>query len=69
MQISVLAEPMHTGAQVIVASYRSLWIREVGKLGWDRVGRLRHRSLMKPCEGRDEVDWMHPKAIMAKDKT
>lgn len=46
------------------AGYRSPWFRAVSALGWDWVGRLRHRTLVKPVdiEDRDE-EWVPCRAL------
>jgi hypothetical protein len=46
------------------AGFRSPWFRAVSALGWDWLGRLRHRTLVKPVEvdNRDE-EWVPCRAL------
>jgi len=39
------------------AGFRTPWFREVESLGWDWVGRIRNRHMIKHCNNRDKNDW------------
>jgi len=51
-QLQTLLPPNIKPILVTDAGFRSPWFRAVSKLGWDYVGRLRHRTLIKlECTG------------------
>lgn len=54
-----------TPVLVTDAGFRSPWFREVDKLGWLWLGRLRHRTLVKPVDAQDEDDWVPSRALYA----
>lgn len=39
------------------AGFRTPWFREVESLGWDWVGRIRNRHMIKHCNNSDKNDW------------
>jgi len=45
------------------AGYRTPWFRQVEKLGWHWLGRLRNRTLVKPVEVHAEDDWVPSRAL------
>lgn len=47
------------------AGYRAPWFRAVDALGWHWLGRLRHRTLVKPVEAHAEEDWVPSRALYA----
>lgn len=57
--------PAHCTPIIVTdAGFRAPWFRAVEALGWDWVGRLRHRTRVKPVEAPDEKDqWLACKAL------
>lgn len=48
------------------AGFRAPWFRAVAELGWHWVGRLRHRTLVKPIDIADEPEqWVPCRALYA----
>jgi hypothetical protein len=45
------------------AGYRTPWFRHVEKCGWHWLGRLRHRTLVKPIEAHGKDDWVPSRAL------
>lgn len=45
------------------AGYRAPWFRAVEALGWHWLGRLRHRTLVKPADAHAEDDWVPSRAL------
>lgn len=45
------------------AGYRTPWFRQVDKLGWHWVGRLRHCTLVKPVDVHDKVAWVPSRSL------
>lgn len=45
------------------AGFRSPWFRAVEELGWYWLGRLRHRTLVKPVDAHGEDDWVPSRAL------
>lgn len=45
------------------AGYRTPWFRQVDRLGWHWVGRLRHRTLVKPVDVHDKDAWVPSRAL------
>lgn len=45
------------------AGFRAPWFRAVAQMGWDWVGRLRHRTLVKPVGIDDEDAWVPSRAL------
>ncbi|RUL69167.1 IS4 family transposase [Dyella choica] len=55
-----------TPVLVTDSGFRAPWFRAVTKLGWHWVGRLRHRTHVKPVSVADEPDqWVPCKALYA----
>lgn len=54
-----------TATPVLVtdAGYRAPWFRAVSALGWHWLGRLRHRTLVKPADAHAEGDWVPSRAL------
>ena len=54
-----------TATPVLVtdAGYRAPWFRAVSALGWHWLGRLRHRTLVKPTTACSETDWVPSRAL------
>jgi hypothetical protein len=58
-----LAQVLPRGVHPILvtdAGFRAPWFRAVEAMGWRWVGRLRHRTLVKPVEVPDEIDQWVP---------
>lgn len=47
------------------AGYRAPWFRAVSALGWHWLGRVRHRTLVKPVQVHGEDDWVPSRALYA----
>ena len=45
------------------AGYRTPWFRQVEALGWHWLGRLRHRTMVKPVEAHGEDDWVPSRSL------
>ena len=63
-----LAELIPAGCTPIVvtdAGFRAPWFRGVEALGWHWLGRLRHRTLIKPVMEEQPEDWVPSKALYA----
>ncbi len=45
------------------AGYRTPWFGAVDKLGWHWVGRLRHRTLVKPADVDEKDAWVPSRAL------
>jgi len=45
------------------AGYRAPWFRAVDAMGWYWLGRLRHRTLVKPVDAHAEGDWVPSRAL------
>lgn len=45
------------------AGYRTPWFRQVDTMGWHWLGRLRHRTLVKPVDVPDEDAWVPSRAL------
>lgn len=45
------------------AGFRAPWFRAVAKMGWDWVGRLRHRTLVRPADIQEEDAWVPSRAL------
>ncbi|MDN5924754.1 MAG: IS4 family transposase [Xanthomonadales bacterium] len=45
------------------AGYRTPWFRQVDKLGWHWLGRLRHNTLVKPVAAQGKDDWAPSRAL------
>lgn len=54
-----------TPVLVTDAGFRSPWFREVDKLGWHWLGRLRHQTLLKPVDAKGEDDWWPSRGLYA----
>lgn len=59
--------PEHSRPVLITdAGFRAPWCRTVERRGWQRITRLRHRTLVKPVEIPDRVDqWVTCRALYA----
>ena len=63
-----LAELIPAGCTPIIvtdAGFRAPWYRQVEALGWHWLGRLRHRTLIKPVTEELAEDWVPCKALYA----
>lgn len=63
-----LAELIPAGCTPILvtdAGFRAPWFRRVEALGWHWLGRLRHRTLIKPVTEEQPEDWVPCKALYA----
>jgi len=63
-----LAKLIPAGCVPIVvtdAGFRAPWFRSVEALGWHWLGRLRHRTLIKPVAEEQPEDWVPSKALYA----
>jgi hypothetical protein len=61
--LHALARSMPAGVRPILvadAGFRAPWFEAVSAMGWDWVGRLRHRMLVKPCAVADTPDQWVP---------
>lgn len=45
------------------AGFRRPWFRAVDALGWHWLGRLRHRTLVKPLNAHEKDDWIPSRAL------
>lgn len=45
------------------AGFRAPWFRAVAEMGWDWVGRLRHRTLVRPVDVEEEDAWVPCRAL------
>jgi hypothetical protein len=45
------------------AGFRAPWFRAVEEMGWDWVGRLRHRTLVRPAGNAEEDAWVPSRAL------
>jgi hypothetical protein len=45
------------------AGFRAPWFRAVAKMGWDWIGRLRHRTLVRPADIQEEDAWVPSRAL------
>ena len=45
------------------AGFRAPWFRAVAEIGWDWVGRLRHRTLVRPADIDEEDAWVPSRAL------
>lgn len=45
------------------AGFRAPWFRAVAEMGWDWVGRLRHRTLVRPADIKEEDAWVPSRAL------
>lgn len=63
LQKIVPATATATPVLVTDAGYRAPWFRAVSALGWHWLGRLRHRTLVKPTTACSETDWVPSRAL------
>lgn len=54
-----------TPTLVTDAGYRAPWFRAVSALDWHWLGRLRHRTLVKPTTVHNENDWAFTRDVCA----
>jgi hypothetical protein len=47
------------------AGFRRPWFQAVDAMGWDWLGRLRHRTLVKPADVHGDEDWVPSRALYA----
>lgn len=47
------------------AGFRAPWFRAVAAMGWHWVGRLRHRTLVRPVGSQAREDWVPSRALYA----
>lgn len=47
------------------AGFRRPWFRAVDAIGWHWLGRLRHRTMVKPVEAHGEDQWVPSRALYA----
>lgn len=47
------------------AGFRRPWFRAVDAIGWHWLGRLRHRTMVKPVDACGEDDWVPSRALYA----
>lgn len=47
------------------AGFRRPWFRAVDAMGWQWLGRLRHRTMVKPVDAHGEDDWVPSRALYA----
>jgi len=45
------------------AGFRTPWFREIESLGWDWVGRIRNKHMIKHCNNSDNNDWIDCKTF------
>ncbi len=55
-----------TSILVTDAGFRSPWFREVSKLGWNWLGRLRHHTMVRSAETTAEDAWIPSRALYSK---
>ncbi|MBS0457220.1 MAG: IS4 family transposase [Proteobacteria bacterium] len=64
-QLAALIPAGSTPIIVTDAGFRAPWFRQVEALGWHWLGRLRHRTLIKPVTEELAEDWVPCKALYA----
>lgn len=64
-QLAALIPAGCTPILVTDAGFRAPWFRQVEAMGWHWLGRLRHRTLVKPETQTPSKDWVPCKALYA----
>lgn len=62
-RLKALMPKTTTPVLVTDAGFRAPWFRAVEKLGWYWLGRLRHRTLVKPVMAHSKDDWVPSRAL------
>ncbi|HET7662634.1 MAG TPA: IS4 family transposase [Rhodanobacteraceae bacterium] len=65
LQLKKIVPEGVTPILVTDAGYRAPWFRAVDAMGWHWLGRLRHRTLVKPVDARSQDDWVPSRALYA----
>ena len=65
LQLKKIVPEGVTPILVTDAGYRAPWFRAVDAMGWHWLGRLRHRTLMKPVDAHGQDDWVPSRALYA----
>lgn len=65
LQLKKIVPEGVTPILVTDAGYRAPWFRAVDAMGWHWLGRLRHRTLVKPVDARGQDDWVPSRALYA----
>src|SRR6185437_2763927 len=65
LQLKKIVPEGVTPILVTDAGYRAPWFRAVDAMGWHWLGRLRHRTLVKPVDARGQDDWVPSRVLYA----